>query len=192
MNFSNIEASMISIGRNPNIITQAIVLAYTGWGYNFYSTANKLRADDLLIRAKIANLLSRTATDLSALGAKLAASVPEPSRQAPRPGAEIMPIVNELRRLASAASNLSVKMAALSTPGRDKIWDRHRTQNETLIKLQGFDLYLGQLAFDLQALVEHKTADDLQDKLLPQTIEGFLDGLSSALREREDMLSLGG
>jgi hypothetical protein len=192
MNFRNIDAPLTSIGRNPNIITQAVLLAYTGWGYNFYSAANQLRADDLLIRGKISGLLSRIATDISALGAKLAATVPPSTRQEPLPGRDIMAAVVDLRRLASEVDALSVKITALSTPGRDKIWDRHRSQTATLTRLQGFDLYIGQLVFDLSALIEGKAPSDLRDGAIRQTFDIKFAEIRLALRDREDALSLGG
>jgi hypothetical protein len=191
MSLPNIEAPLQSIGKDPNIITQAVMLAYTGWGYNFYSTTNKLRADDLLIRAKIAGLLSRAAADLLELGRKLAATVPAPTRQEPLPGAETMAVVTELRHLASDIDGVSVKITALSTPGRDKIWDRHRVQDATLIRLQGFDLYLGQLTFDLQALVGGKTAADVMARDVRDDIGAKLAAIKTALREREDALTVG-
>jgi hypothetical protein len=192
MSIPNIEAPLVSIGRNPNIITQAVMLAYTGWGYNFYSTTNKLRADDLLIRSKISGLLSRVAADLSGFGAKLAATVPAPSRQDPLPGRDIMAIVVELRRLSSEIDSLSVKITALTTPGRDKIWDRHRDQNTTLLRLQGFDLYLGQLVFDLKGLVETKMPAEMKNEQVREELDAKLIEIRSALREREDMLAIGG
>lgn len=188
MSLPNIEAPLISIGRNPNIITQAVMLAYTGWGYNFYSTSNKLRADDLLIRGKISGLLSRAAADISRFGAKLAATIPAPSREVPLPGRDIMPVVVDLRRLAAEIDAISVKVTSLTTPGRDKIWDRHRAQEATLIRLQGFDLYLGQLVFDLQAMIEA----DLKDTQPRLALDAKLVEIRSALREREDMLLIGG
>jgi hypothetical protein len=187
---ANITLPLQSIGRNPSIVTQAVVLAYTGWGYNFYSVTNQLRADDLLIRGKISALLSRTAADISKLGAKLAASIPPPTRQMPLPGQEIMPIVVDLRRLAGEIDGLAAKMTALSTPSRDKIWDRHRSEKDLLIRLQGFDLYLGQLAFDLQKLVDGKTPAEMKDEQLRAQIEAKLQDMKNFLREREDALGL--
>jgi hypothetical protein len=190
MSIPNIEAPLVSIGHNPNIITQAVLLAYTGWGYNFYSTTNKLRADDLLIRSKISGLLNRVAADLSGFGAKLAATVPAPSRQVPLPDRDIMAIVVELRRLSSEIDSLSVKITALTTPGRDKIWDRHRDQNTILLRLQGFDLYLGQLVFDLKGLVETKMPTEMKDEQVREELDVKLNEIRSALREREDMLAI--
>jgi len=192
MSIPNIDAPLSSIGRNPNIITQAVLLAYTGWGYNFYSATNQLRADDLLIRGKISGLLSRIAADISALGAKLAAAIPAPTRQEPLPGRDIMPAVVDLRRLASETDALSVKITALSTPGRDKIWDRHRSQTATLTRLQGFDLYLGQLVFDLSALIAGKAPLELRDGEIRQAFDAKLAEIRQILRDREDMLSIGG
>jgi hypothetical protein len=130
----NIEAPIRSIGKDPNIITQAVMLAYTGWGYNFYSATNKLRADDLLVRGKISELLSRSAKDINGFAAKLAAGVPSPTRQDPLPGRDLMPVVVQLRRLAREADALSSRMTSLTTPGRDKIWDRHRDDIESKLK----------------------------------------------------------
>jgi hypothetical protein len=192
MSLPNIEAPLRSIGQDHNIITKAVLLAYTGWGYNFYSTTNRLRADDLLIRAKIAGLLSRAAADLSELGRKLAATVPAPTRAVPLPGEETMAVVTELRRLASDIDGVSVKITALTTPGRDKIWDRHRVQDATLIRLQGFDLYLGQLTFDLQALLDGKTPGDVVTPQTRDEIGAKLAAIKNALRDREDALTVGG
>jgi len=187
---ANITLPLQSIGRNPDIVTQAVILAYTGWGYNFYSVTNQLRADDLLIRGKISGLLSRAAADIAKLGAKLAASIPPPTRQVPLPGQEIMPIVVDLRRLAGEIDGLAAKMTALSTPSRDKIWDRHRSERDLLVRLQGFDLYLGQLAFDLQKLLDGKTPTDMRDEQLREQIGAKLQELKVFLREREDALGI--
>ena len=188
----NIEAPIRSIGKDPNIITQAVMLAYTGWGYNFYSATNKLRADDLLIRGKISELLSRSARDINGFAAKLASDVPSPSREDPLPGREVMQVVVKLRKLASEADALSSRMTSLTSPGRDQILDRHRKEADTLLRLQGFDLYLGQLAFDLQALLQGKSAADMEDEAVRGDIEVKLKALQMALRDREDMLRIGG
>jgi hypothetical protein len=192
MNSQNVSVPLQSIGRDPNIITQAVILAYTGWGYNFYSTTNKLRADDLLIRGEISRLLSRAATDISVAASRLAATIPEPTRQEPLPGRDIMPVVMDMRRLATDSDGFSVKLTALSTPGRDRIWDRHRDQNATLTRLQGFDLYLGQVAFDLQTVIAGKEPADFKDAAVRQAVDAKLTELTNALREREDMLQIAG
>jgi len=124
------------------------------------------------------------------LGAKLAASIPPPTRQVPLPGQEIMPIVVDLRRLAGEIDGLAAKMTALSTPSRDKIWDRHRSERDLLVRLQGFDLYLGQLAFDLQKLLDGKTPTDMRDEQLREQIGAKLQELKVFLREREDALGI--
>ncbi len=188
----NIEAPIRSIGKDPNIITQAVMLAYTGWGYNFYSATNKLRADDLLVRGKISELLSRSAKDINGFAAKLAAGVPSPTRQDPLPGRDLMPVVVQLRRLAREADALSSRMTSLTTPGRDKIWDRHRKEADTLMRLQGFDLYLGQLAFDLQSLLRDRAASDMKEETVRDDIESKLKAIQMALRDREDMLRIRG
>jgi hypothetical protein len=118
--------------------------------------------------------------------------VPAPTRQVPLPGEETMAVVAELRHLASDIDGLSVKITSLSTPGRDKIWDRHRVQDATLIRLQGFDLYLGQLTFDLQALVAGKTAGDVLARNVRDEIGAKLTAIKNALRDREDALTVGG
>ncbi len=43
-----------------------LVNLFTGWGYNFYRVENQLRADDLMIRARVCDMLGSARAALAA------------------------------------------------------------------------------------------------------------------------------
>ncbi|MGH2346213.1 MAG: hypothetical protein ACRDG4_13385, partial [Chloroflexota bacterium] len=50
-----------------NPVPRQIDLLLTGYGYNFYNVKNQMRADDLLVRQKVAETLGLAANALGAL-----------------------------------------------------------------------------------------------------------------------------
>ncbi|HQT67232.1 MAG: hypothetical protein B7Z78_11120 [Rhodospirillales bacterium 20-60-12] len=186
----DITVPLRAIGRDPGLITQQLIMAFNGWGYNWYKATNRQRADDLLVRAKAQEILSRVAGFIAEATHKLAGSIPAPSRADPLPGRDIMPHVKAWRGVCEKIGSLAGRIGAAPAPGRDRIFDRHRDEGATLAKLQGFDLYALQLIMNLEAKLAGLTPADLKDAALLQGTEAELQAIRRLLDERADFLAL--
>ncbi len=116
---------------------------FYGWGYNFYRKENQLRADDLLIRGKISELLGKIRSDLSNLASAFRADrlVP-PTREHPFPDATAVRTVQTLEAFVKNIEQLEVKIRTAAVPEMDRIYQRHRSERGTLEKLAAVDLEL--------------------------------------------------
>ncbi len=94
---------------NLDGLSKVAVNLFNGWGYNFYRVENQLRADDLLVRAKIGWLLGRAQGSVTAAeSAYRREFLPPPSRAKPRPDAEAV----RARRRSSASARRSRRWKA--------------------------------------------------------------------------------
>jgi hypothetical protein len=110
---------------------------FYGWGYNFYRREDDLQADDLLIRAKLSQLLCDSRTRLLSLHAAFVRKHLPPGRVGPRanPG-----IVDMERALEGAERELqALEMAVLSAAEVGRIRRRDREQTGTVAKLVALD-----------------------------------------------------
>jgi len=137
---------------------------FYGWGYNFYRREDDLQADDLLIRAKLGQLLCDSRTRLLSVHAAFVRKLLPRDRG----GARANPAIVEMERaLESAERELqgletAVLSAAAPEPGRIRRRDRERLA--TLARL---------VALDGEALLALVTLRD--------AIARFEDGAAAAL-----------
>ena len=161
---------------------------FNGWGYNFYRRENNLRADDLMVRAKVSELLAAARVSVNAAErAYRLEHLPPPSREKPRPDPAALRDAQTLERLGGAIGRLEGHVRALPVPEADRITERLRREAETLGRLLEADAALvGQAEFLRSVLQGSDAAWVLAnaDSLAEQ-----IDALEAALQSRRDVLS---
>ncbi len=165
---------------------------FLGWGYDFYKSTNQLRADDQLIRAKVAQLLGFAAADLAAAEtAYRRANIAAPTRAQPFPDAAVVATAKTLERLARDTSALTARVTAAPAPPADRMTDRFRDEAETLTYLRDHDRVLVGQAALLRSMIEGKDAAalaagtaEIDEGLaaLRRTLEARASALTSATR----------
>ncbi|MFC5581102.1 hypothetical protein [Rhodanobacter terrae] len=119
---------------------QAVSNLFYGWGYNFYRRENQLRADDLLIRSKLSELLGQCRAHLGALEAAFRREhLPPPTREHPFPDQAAVTNAQALQRLQCDIEHLETTLRTASVPEMDRIHQRHRDERDTLETLVAID-----------------------------------------------------
>jgi hypothetical protein len=175
---------------DPNFVIQQLQLLLTAYGYNLYNTANRARADDLLVRERAAGALGDTANQLARVAADyVARCLPPSTREQPFPPPEQTALLRELERLRGEASLLSSQIRGMSVPGQDRTWRRFREETETLHQLLGFDYRLICEAEAAQRHVASLTAETWNTDQASQ-VRSLLQSIEQVAREREQLLHM--
>lgn len=171
--------------------TTAQVLSnlFAGWGYNFYRKENQLRADDLLIRSKLSELLGQSRAHLAALEASYRREhLPPPTREHPFPDALAVSNAQALQRVQRDIESIETMIRTASVPEMDRIHQRYRNEGETLQGLVAVDSNLVEVVKSLQdivsALSDGATAAGETSTLLKAS------GIEAIWRRREQVLSI--
>jgi hypothetical protein len=121
-------------------VKQVLANLFYGWGYNFYRRENQLRADDLLIRGKLSELLGQCRTHAAALESDFRrAHLPPPTRQQPFPDAAAVSAAQALERAVRKIETLETAIRNAPVPEMDRIHQRHRNERTTLEQLVAAD-----------------------------------------------------
>lgn len=135
----------------PNAIDQAGSLRqlvenlFYGWGYNAYRAANQRRADDLLIRNEISHLIGQAREALREEEmAWRHIHLPAPTRDHPFPDSEAIRQVDGWARTQRALESLETAIRTAPVPENDRVWQRHRDEDATLVALRDADLALAE------------------------------------------------
>lgn len=135
----------MSSGPSDDLVVQQLQLLLTGYGYNFYSTKNQARADDLLIRERASYHLAQAADTLTNLrSAYQHRYIPPLTRANPDPPQEALAQVREMEDVQQTISNVESHIRGMSVPAQDRIWWRFRQEQPLLMQLLNFDLALVQ------------------------------------------------
>jgi hypothetical protein len=119
---------------------QVLSNLFYGWGYNFYRRENQLRADDLLIRGKLSEMLGQSRAHLAALEAAFRREhLPAPTREHPFPDPACVANAQALQRAQQDIERIEVAFRTASVPEMDRIHQRHRNERDTLEKLVEID-----------------------------------------------------
>ena len=117
-----------------------------------YTTKGRLRADDLLIRERVAGSLGQASARLRDLAARWRADrVPPSTRDNPFPTAEAMAPLRQADRLGREIDAVSTSVRGLPLLPEDRVWDRVRRAG--LDELLQFDWGLISEADELAALL---------------------------------------
>ena len=173
---------------DAGLLTRLATNLFHGWGYDFYGQANRLRADDQLVRAQVGHLLGSAQLDVSAAETAFRrARLTPPSRAQPFPDPAAVAGAQALERLAKEIGALIGRVQAAPVPAADRMTDRFRDEAETLTYLRDHDRVLVGQAALLRAAVEDRDGATLLADL-PAIGEG-LTALRRTLESRATALN---
>jgi hypothetical protein len=128
---------------SSDLVVQQLQLLLTGYGYNFYNTANQARADDVLVRERASYHLGQAIDLLARLqGEYQRRFIPPLTRANPDPPAEALAQVREIGATRQALSDIETHIRGMSVPTQDRTWWRFRQEQALLGQLLNFDLAL--------------------------------------------------
>ena len=119
---------------------QVLTNLFNGWGYNFYRKENQLRADDLLIRNKVSELLGQCRAHLAGMeSAYRRENLKPPTRENPLPDPSAIANAQALHRMQQDIETVETKIRSAPVPEMDRVNQRHRNEQETLEQLVAAD-----------------------------------------------------
>ena len=119
---------------------------------DLYTAKGRLRADDLLVRERVARSLAEATARLRDLASQWRADrVPPSTRENPFPSAEVMAPLRQADRLGRDIDSAATEVRGLPLLPADKVWDRARGGG--LDELMQFDWALVGEADELAALL---------------------------------------
>ncbi len=136
----------IDIKDIPNAITAAgsvqrlVENLFYGWGYNAYRMENQLRADDLLIRSRLSNLLSQCRECIRQREMDWRREhLPQPTREHPFPDKNAVYAAQVMDTFGKQLEAVEVRIRTAPVPENDRVWQRHRNEADTLANLARID-----------------------------------------------------
>lgn len=174
---------------DAGLAKQVVANLFYGWGYNFYRRENQLRADDLLIRSKLSELLGQCRAHLAALEAAFRREhLPPPTREKPFPDSAAVASAQALQRAQNDIEGVETAIRTASVPEMDRIHQRHRHEAETLQQLANVDSDMVMAVVTLRDAIEKldnaTTAPGEVANLLNST------GIKETWKRREQALSV--
>ncbi len=169
-------------------VKQVLANLFYGWGYNFYRKENQQRADDLLIRARVSEMLGMARASLAAIERTYRQQhLPAPTREKPFPDAAAVATAQALQREQQAIESLEVRVRNAAVPEMDRVNQRHRNERETLDRLAVIDgdlvLAANAISDAVAALTDPVAAVVSVPDILQQS------GMASLLTQRAQVLS---
>ena len=145
-----------------------------------YTTKGRLRADDLLIRERVARSLGEASARLRDLASQWRADrVPPSTRENPFPSAEVMAPLRQADRLGKDIDAVATSVRGLPLLPEDRVWERIRRAG--LDELLQFDWALVSEADELAGQLT--TAADL-GAIDPAAVTRQLRRLTEAIADR--------
>jgi hypothetical protein len=169
-------------------IVQAIQVAMSGFGYNFYDARNVARSNDQLVRERGAGLLGEAVAQLATYERRYRErNVLPATRENPFPPEDVMRRVRALDALRKRIEAAIAALATAETPATDSIWFRFRDERTLLLRLVAADVELALGAKRLRDAVGALAAghDDAASLDAPNA---RLDELDAALVKRRALL----
>lgn len=168
---------------------QVAITLFYGWGYNFYRLENQLRADDLLVRHKVAGILGDARVAIgNAEAAYRDAHLPPLSREHPRPDPTALKEARVLEALVAQVAAVAGRIRSLPVPEDDRISQRHRQEGDTLARLLQADMALTGRAETLCRSLREQSPDWIVGHA--EDLRKHIDVIEVALRDRQSLLSL--
>jgi hypothetical protein len=170
-------------------LKQIAINLFYGWGYNFYRTENQLRADDLMIRGKVAWILGTARQSVANAEADYRREfIPAPSRAHPYPPADAVKTAQALERFAKEIGALEALIHAQPAPENDFILRRLRDEAPTLGALLDHDCQLIGQAELLRTMLEGHDGVWIAENLA-RLREG-VQAITDTLRARQGVLMI--
>lgn len=162
---------------------------FYGWGYNFYRKENQLRADDLLIRGKIGELLGECRGYLKQLETDFRRiHLPPPTREQPLADRSAVATAQALERCQRDVEAFETRIRNAAVPEMDRIHQRHRNERDTLERLATIDQALVGAVCELRDQVLKLKDGESAAREAPRLIE--VSAIDAIWRRREDALSV--
>ncbi len=164
----------------------------TAYGYNLYENKNRLRADDLLVREKAAEMLSEGATTLRGLRTAFQKRfIPPPTRENPSPPPERLAQLREMAQLMERLEDLATRIRSMAVPTQDRVWEHFRGERALLSQLLQQDYNLVAPCHELRDAVQRLTPADWNDATA-SSLQTTADRVEQAIRSRTDFLRVPG
>ena len=167
-------------------LQQVAINLFYGWGYNFYRLENQLRADDLLVRSHVSNLLGNARRSVEAEQSRYRRIfLPLPTRENPLPDPAAAANARTLEELCAGIGQLEGAIRALPVPENDRMTQRYRREAETLLHLRDCDTQLVGLVETLREMLTHDYHWMLENAAV---IQDGLHLLRHTLEDRQSLL----
>lgn len=164
----------------------------TGYGYNLYENKNRLRADDLLVREKAAEMVSEGAIAMRSLRTAFQKRyIPPPTRENPSPPPERLAQLREMADLMGRLEDLATRIRSMSVPTQDRVWEHFRNERTLLAQLLQQDYNLVAPCHELRDAVQRLTPGDWTDATAA-SLQTTADRIEQAIRTRTDFLRIPG
>ncbi len=171
-------------------VAQALQVAMSGFGYNFYDARNVARANDLVVRERASGLLLGASGRLEHVERAFREEyIPPPSREQPFPDPELAKRLRDLAAVRHRISETANRIITLETPATDSVWFRVRTERDTLVRLVSMDVALIQSAQAIDEAARSVTPEQVRDGIA-SFARPELDAIDAALDARRALLSI--
>ncbi len=169
-------------------IAHVAITLFNGWGYNFYRKENQLRADDLMVRAKVSGLLADARSYVESAEQQFRREfLPPPSREKPRHDPDAIKGAQTLESIAHALGALEGHIRALPVPENDRMTQRFRRESESLARLLEADQEMvGHVEFMRSLLTSASPAWILENAL---SLRQQIAAVERAVQSRGDLLA---
>jgi hypothetical protein len=158
-----------------------------GLSYHFYGTAHLLRADDLVVRGKVSELLNAARRSVQAAERDFRHEfLPAPSREKPRPDARAVADAQRLERLGAAIGALEGHVRALPVPENDRLGQRFRAEAAVLQRLLEADRELIGHAEFLRSVLQSAGAAWMLEN--GESLAEQIGAIEAAIQARRDVL----
>jgi len=180
----------MSLEPSNSPVVQQLQLLLTGYGYNFYSSVNKARSDDLLVRERASYYLAQAVNMLANLrGAYQRRFIPPLTRANPDPPQEAMAQVRELEEVQQELANIETYIRGMPVPTQDRIWWRFRQEQVLLAQLLDSDLSLVLVSEQIHQQVSQFTPDAWNNQG-SSPLRQLIQRVNQVAHERERFLLL--
>ena len=180
----------MSSGPSNDPIVQQLQLLLTGYGYNFYSSVNQARADDLLVRERASYHLAQAVDMLATLrGEYQRRFIPPLTRANPDPPQEALAQVREIETAQQALSNIETAIRGMAVPSQDRIWWRFRQEEPLLRQLLQFDLALVRRCEQVYQYITQLTPDNWNNQVIA-SLRQMTHQVTQIVRDGERFLLL--
>lgn len=170
-------------------MVQQLDLLFSGYGFNYYKSENRARADDLLVRQQAAGSLSQAFRALSDLHAVYRLRyLPPPSRENPFPPPEESQRAAEILTLRDRIDRMAAAIHGMEVPTQDTIWKRMRREIDVLTRLLSLDYLLITYCERIREWAASLTCEEWRAEGRLREVESQVRELDDVMRERRQIL----
>lgn len=165
-----------------------VVNLLSAYGYNLYEGKNRARADDLVVREKVAGDLAEAASALRSLRtAYQKRFVPPPSRENPSPPPEHLAALRAMAEIQSRLSDVESRVRGMSVPTQDRLWEKFRGERGLLNQLILHDYNLATPAIAIRDQCRALHPPDWNESV-EEALGEAIDQVETTARQRAALL----